>query len=125
MSAITWLLVLVGVALNASAQLLLKAATGATGPIALDWSGVTDAAPRLLSHFGWWSGLACYVASVLIWVLALSRAPVSVIYPMLSLGYIVNAVGATLFFGESLQPIKMLGIVIIIAGVFLLSESRA
>jgi multidrug transporter EmrE-like cation transporter len=124
-STITWILVLTGVALNAAAQLLLKAATGATGPIALSWTGVTSAAPRMLSHYGWWGGLACYVASVLIWVLALSRAPVSVAYPMLSLGYIVNAVAAMLLFGESLNPGKVLGIAVIILGVFILAQSHA
>lgn len=125
MSAVTWFLVVAGVMLNAAAQLLLKAATGATGPIALSWVGVTTAAPRVLSHYGWWGGLVCYAVSVLIWVLALSRAPVSVVYPMLSLGYIVNAVGATLLFGESLQPGKIAGIAVIIVGVYLLTQSRA
>lgn len=125
MSALTWMLVITGVMLNAAAQLLLKAATGSTGPIALSWVGVTAAAPRMLSHFGWWGGLACYAASVLIWVLALSRAPVSVIYPLLSLGYIVNAVAATMLFGEPLQPAKVVGIGIIIFGVYILTQSRA
>lgn len=125
MNAVTWFLVIVGVMLNAAAQLLLKAATGATGPIALSWVGVTGAAPRLLSHYGWWSGLACYAVSVLVWIFALSRAPVSVVYPLLSLGYIVNAIGATLLFGESLQPGKVVGIAIIILGVYILSQSRA
>ena len=125
MNATTWLLVIAGVMLNAAAQLLLKAATGATGPITFSWVGVTSAAPRMLSHYGWWGGLACYVVSVLIWVLALSRAPVSVVYPMLSLGYIVNAVAATLLFGESLQPTKVAGIAVIILGVYILTQSRA
>lgn len=125
MSTITWCLVIGGVMLNAAAQLLLKAATGSTGPIALSWVGLTSAAPRMLSHYGWWGGLACYVASVLIWVLALSRAPVSVIYPLLSLGYIVNAVGAALLFGESLNPSKIVGIAVIILGIYILTWSRA
>ena len=121
----TWLLVLSGVVLNAAAQLLLKAATTATGPIALSWTGVASATPRLLSHYGSWGGIACYVVSVLIWILALSRAPVSVVYPLVSIGYIVNAVGAMLLFGESLQPAKLLGIAVIILGVFILTQSPA
>lgn len=125
MNAITWILVMTGVLLNASAQLMLKAATSATGPIVLSWSGMTAATPRMLMHAGWWGGLVCYAASVLIWVLALSRAPVSVIYPMLSIGYIVNAIAAMFLFGEVLSPTKIAGIAIIVAGVCILTRSPA
>lgn len=63
--------------------------------------------------------------SVLIWILALSRAPVSVVYPLLSIGYIVNAVGATLLFGEVLEASKLAGIAVIILGVYILTRSAA
>jgi multidrug transporter EmrE-like cation transporter len=36
------------------------------------------------------------VLSVVVWILALSRVEVSVAYPMLSLGYVVNALAAWL-----------------------------
>ena len=39
-------------------------------------------------------GLACYVVSVVVWIMGLSRVPVSIAYPMLSIGYVVNAVAA-------------------------------
>ena len=42
------------------------------------------------------------VVSVVVWLLGLSRTPVSVAYPMLSLGYLLNAVAAWHLFGESL-----------------------
>ena len=125
MTAITWGLVMSGVVLNAAAQLLLKAATAATGPIALSWAGVASAAPRLLSHYGAWGGIACYVVSVLVWILALSRAPVSVLYPLVSIGYIVNAIGAMLLLGESLPLVKLIGIAVIMLGVFILTQSPA
>ncbi len=125
MTAITWGLVMSGVVLNAAAQLLLKAATAATGPIALSWAGVASAAPRLLSHYGAWGGIACYVVSVLVWILALSRAPVSVLYPLVSIGYIVNAIGAMLLLGESLPLVKLIGIAVIMLGVFILTQSSA
>jgi multidrug transporter EmrE-like cation transporter len=121
MNPLTWALVITGVTLNAAAQLLLKAATHATGPIAVSWDGVAAAVPRMLVQTGWWGGLACYAASVVVWVLALSRAPVSVLYPLLSIGYIVNAIGAALLFGEALPPLKIVGITVIILGVWILS----
>ena len=99
MTPLTWVLVISGVLLNAAAQLLLKWATSATGPIALSWAGLTNATPRLLAHYGLWSGIACYGISVIVWIVALSRAQVSTVYPLLSIGYIVNAVGAALLLG--------------------------
>jgi multidrug transporter EmrE-like cation transporter len=125
MTPLTWILVISGVLLNAAAQLLLKWATGATGPIALSWDGLTSATPRLLAHFGLWSGITCYVISVVVWILALSRAQVSTVYPLLSIGYIVNAIGATLLLGEALPVSKVAGIAIIISGVFLLTQSHS
>ena len=68
-------------------------------------------------------GLACYVVSVVVWIMALSRVPVSVAYPMLSVGYIVNAVAAWLLFGESLTAQKLVGIAFIVVGVFLVARS--
>ncbi len=54
-----------------------------------------------------------------------SRAPVSVVYPLLSIGYIVNAIAAAALFQESLAPGKLLGIAVIILGVFILTQSHA
>ena len=61
----------------------------------------------------------------MIWVVALSRAPVSIVYPMLSLGYIVNALAAMVLFDEPLSAGKVAGILIIILGVYVLTQSRA
>src|SRR5260364_297855 len=89
--------ILIGVLLNASAQLLLKA-----GVIA---------------------GLVCYAASLMVWIMGLSRVDVSIAYPMLSLGYVVNALLAALFFGEALTLQRSAGILIILLGVYVLARS--
>jgi multidrug transporter EmrE-like cation transporter len=69
-------------------------------------------------------GLCLYVMSVGVWLLVLSRVQVSFAYPMLSIGYIVNAIAANYFFGEPLTSMRMLGIFIIIAGVYLVAQSN-
>jgi multidrug transporter EmrE-like cation transporter len=61
--------------------------------------------------------------SVVVWILALSRVPVSVAYPLLSIGYVVNAVAAWMLFGESLSAQKLIGIGFIVVGVFLVARS--
>jgi len=122
MTLIAFALILTGVLLNACAQLLLKAGTNAIGHIEFTGTGIWAVAPRLMFEPHILGGLACYAFSVVVWIGALSRTPVRVAYPMLSIGYIVNAVAAWALFGEVVTPTKLLGIGIIIAGVVLLAR---
>jgi len=48
---------------------------------------------------------------------------VSVAYPMLSIGYIVNALAAWWLFGESRGAQKLVGIGFIVVGVYLVARS--
>ena len=112
-------LILTGVLLNAVAQLALKASVAGMGAIGLE----PQAAAQLLREPWLWLGLACYGVSVGVWILALSRVDVSIAYPMLSIGYVVNALAAWALFGEVLSAGKLAGIGIIILGVFVLARS--
>ena len=123
MTPLTFSLVLLGVLLNAAAQLLLKAGTTRVGEFAFSLDNVLPVGARLAASPYIAGGLACYVVSVVVWILALSRVPVSVAYPMLSVGYIVNAVAAWYLFGEALGMQKLVGIGFIIVGVFLVARS--
>jgi len=58
-----------------------------------------------------------------VWVVALSKVPVSIAYPMLSIGYVVNAVAAYYLLGESITPLRLAGIGVIILGVFMVARS--
>jgi multidrug transporter EmrE-like cation transporter len=124
MKPLIWSLVLGGVALNALAQLLLKAATRISGPLVSDHGqlGWHNSAV-LFTTVPFWCGLACYGISLLLWLGALSRVPVSIAYPMLSIGYVVNAAAAALLFDEPLTSTKVGGIGLIIAGVVVVSRS--
>ncbi len=122
MTALTLALILTGVSLNAVAQLALKASVRHMGPIAVSLGGALPVAMRLIIEPALWLGLGCYVISVVFWLLALSRVDVSVAYPMLSLGYVLNAVLAWWLFGEAMGPLKLAGIGIIIFGVFVLAK---
>jgi multidrug transporter EmrE-like cation transporter len=123
MTAITWALLLGGVLLNAVAQLLLKAATRSSGVLISDSGAVSwSAAALLLKATPLWLGLTCYGVSVILWLGALSRVPVSIAYPMLSVGYIVNAFAAAMLFGEALTSGKIMGIALIVGGVVVLAR---
>jgi multidrug transporter EmrE-like cation transporter len=123
MNAMTFALVLAGVLLNAAAQLALKATVRDTGAIELSAAAALPTAMRLSAEPWLWFGLTCYVISVVVWILALSRVDVSIAYPMLSLGYIVNALAAWAWLGEAMNPAKVVGIGIIILGVFVLARA--
>lgn len=123
---VTWVLILTGVGLNAAAQLLLKFATK---PLALfsrfGMDTLVASVFVLCKSPPFWGGMFCYGASVCVWLAALSKAPVSTAYPMLSIGYILVAWASVMWLGETLSPAKILGIVLICAGVVLVSRSSA
>jgi multidrug transporter EmrE-like cation transporter len=116
-------LVLTGVLLNAIAQLLLKAGAGALNGIELRPANAVLIAGRLLVNAPIIAGLCCYVLSVVVWILALARVEVSVAYPMLSLGYVVNALAAWWLFDENLGGARVAGIAVILVGVWLVARS--
>jgi multidrug transporter EmrE-like cation transporter len=124
MTLITWVLILTGVGLNAAAQLLLKAATRPLSAFTV-FNGDTlmRSIGVLAISVPFWMGMMCYAASVCVWLAALSKAPVSVAYPMLSLGYVVVAAVSAMWLGEALSLAKVLGIALICAGVLLVSRS--
>jgi multidrug transporter EmrE-like cation transporter len=123
MNAISFSLILTGVLLNAAAQLLLKAGTNAIGHFDFQFANIVPIGLKVALQPHILGGLCCYVISVVVWILALSRVPVSVAYPMLSIGYVVNAFIAWQWMGEALAAQKLFGIGFIIIGVFLVARS--
>ncbi|MEO8599382.1 MAG: EamA family transporter [Burkholderiaceae bacterium] len=115
--------IFVGICLNAVAQLLLKAGTNAVGAIHLTAENWFDTAIKLATQLPIIAGLTCYVISVVVWIIGLSRVDVTIAYPLLSLGYIINAIGAWYFLGEMVSAQRILAIGVIIVGVILLTRS--
>lgn len=123
MNALSFSLVLCGVLLNAAAQLLLKAGTNAIGAFEFSQENILPVGWKLASEPHIITGLACYVVSVVVWIMALSRVEVSIAYPMLSIGYVVNAIAAWYLFGEAVTMMRLTGIGFIIIGVFIVARS--
>ena len=123
MTTISFSLILLGVLLNAGAQLLLKAGTNTVGPFEFTLANAMPMGIKLASQPPILIGLACYVVSVIVWIMALSRVQVSIAYPMLSIGYVVNAVLAWMLFGEDLNAQRWIGIGFIVIGVYLVARS--
>jgi len=123
MSLVSLSLILTGVLLNAAAQLLLKAGVIAVGHFEFKLSNLFSIGGQILRQPYILGGFASYAISVVVWILALSRVPVSVAYPMLSIGYVINAIMAWWLFGESLHAQKLIGIAFVCLGVILLARS--
>jgi multidrug transporter EmrE-like cation transporter len=116
-------LILFGVLLNASAQLAIKQGMKNIGffdfrlenciPVLLS----AAISPYILA------GLSCYVISVVVWMMVLSRVEVSYAYPLLSIGYIVTAMAGWLLFNESMNSSRWIGILVICLGVWLITRT--
>jgi drug/metabolite transporter (DMT)-like permease len=69
-----------------------------------------------------WLALVAYGTSLVVWIIGLSRVPVSQAYPVLSVGYVIAALAAWTLLGETMSLSRWLGIVVIMSGVWLISR---
>jgi len=108
-------LIVLGVLLNAGAQIFLKKGLQAAGGMQLEAGPLL----RLMLQPGILGGLACYAISVIVWLGALSMVEVNYAYPFLALGFIANALMAQWFLGEHIPGIRWVALAVIVAGVAL------
>ena len=66
------------------------------------------------------AGIGAYLVSAVFFVFGLKQGELSVLYPMVSVGYIWTMLWSRLFFGEPLTRAKVLGLALILVGVALL-----
>ena len=63
------------------------------------------------------------VISSFTWLLALSKANLSFAFPFLSIGYVIVSILSWYFFGDNLSSFRLLGLGIIVGGVFFMSRT--
>jgi drug/metabolite transporter (DMT)-like permease len=112
-----------GVLLNAFAQLALKASTDVTGPLVGGEGSIVRRLLELASVPWLWVALSLYGVSVIVWLIGLSRVPVSQAYPLLSLGYVIMIGLAWWLFGEVPTVQRVVGVLVIMFGVVLVARS--
>ncbi|MHB1340725.1 MAG: DMT family transporter [Coriobacteriia bacterium] len=104
------------VTFGAVGQLLMKAGTtglASEGAFAVLGSALTR--PQVLL------GLTAYVLSSVMWLVVLSRLDLAAVYPLGSTSYAIVVV-ASWALGEAVGPLRWLGVVLIVAGVVLVSS---
>jgi len=119
------LALVVALVLNATANLMIRA--GAKG-IAAKHPG--EAAVPLLAALkaavvNPWiiGGVVCFALNLAAYSYALTKLPVSTAYPiMVSVGYAIIVCGAAVWFSEKLSPWQIVGVVVILTGVWLVAS---
>ena len=112
-----WLILILGIAANASASVLVKMAM--LPPRQLPSLSNPMAA---LGNWPFWLGLGLYGAAFLLYALALTRLPLNVAHPVLTSGAIATvALLSVLIFREQFYWTTGVGILLVIAGVVLIS----
>jgi len=66
-------------------------------------------------------GVAFYLLSSFFFVLGVREGELTILYPMVSLGYVFTLVWSRLFFREAITRNKFMGIGLVLAGIVLLS----
>lgn len=116
-------LIILGVLLNAAAQLVLKQGMLNIGYFDFKLKNLSHVFLAAITSPFIFAGMICYAVSVIVWLLVLSRVEVSYAYPLLSIGYIVTALAGYYFFNESMSMIRWAGIIVICFGVWLITKT--
>lgn len=117
------ILIITGVSLNAIAQIFLKKGMLTLGYFEFTASNIVSLPLKMLSSLPLWMGIFCYLLSIGLWLLVLSRVEVSYAYPFLSLGYILTTFLAYFYLGENINLYRAFGIFCICIGLFSISRS--
>lgn len=101
----TFMLLIGGALFAASGTLMLK--TGATGR--------TEILEFINIYV--FVGLSLYGLGSVLWIFAMSREPLSVVYPFTALSFVLVLLGAVLFQGERPSLLNLVGVVIVLVGI--------
>ena len=116
-----WLILIIGIAANASASVLVKMAMMPPRKfpsLSAPWAA--------LSNWPFWLGLGLYGAAFLLYAAALVRLPLNVAHPVLTSGAVAAvALLAVLIFKEPFHWTTGAGILMVIAGVALITARVA
>jgi len=112
-----WLILLLGIVANASASVLVKLAMMPPRKFPS-----LDKPLAALQNWPFWLGLGLYGAAFLLYAAALVRLPLNVAHPILTAGAVATvALFSLLIFRETFHWTTGAGIVLVIAGVALIT----
>jgi drug/metabolite transporter (DMT)-like permease len=77
--------------------------------------------PALATNWKLAVGLSLYLVSTVFWIKGIAHGEISVLFPLVSLGYLWTTLWSKLFFGEAITRAKLTGLALILAGCALLN----
>jgi drug/metabolite transporter (DMT)-like permease len=117
-------LILLSISLSAIAQVLFKFGMSSVAVRqALAAGSPMQAAIAVFLSAGVLGGLSLYGIGTVLWLGVLSRTEVSQAYPFVGLGFVLTALIGYFLFGDALGPLRIVGIALVVAGIFLISRS--
>ncbi|MBI2305600.1 MAG: EamA family transporter [Chloroflexi bacterium] len=123
MMFVSVLLLLVAIFFSVTGELLLKMGMNKVGLLAFNLDTFLPTLVRTFTTSYIILGLSSIVVSLIFWLSVLSRVPLSVAYPMVSLSYLLVVVGSWIFLGEHVNLMRIVGVGVIMMGVFVVSRS--
>lgn len=115
--------ILISVLLAVTGQLLLKQETIKLGLVNLNFHNMILLAIQSFTRPLVILSIFCYGVSYLFWIIALMKVDLSYAYPLFSLSYVLILFFSWIFFKEHISLARLLGMVIIISGIYLISRS--
>jgi drug/metabolite transporter (DMT)-like permease len=112
--------ILISVLTSTAGQLLLKKGMNDMGSITLSLNQFLSTTWKMITNPYVFIGLAIYFAGTVFWLAALSRLDLSYAYPFASLSYVIMLVASWLMFDEKITLSRILGTIVIGAGVLLI-----
>jgi len=99
---------------------IILASTALTSAAQLFYKVAVPRLPDIITNWPLIAGLFCYGLSAGLFVVALRKEDVGVLYPVFATSYIWVGLGAWRLFGESLSVLKVVGMVVVVLGVGLI-----
>jgi drug/metabolite transporter (DMT)-like permease len=119
----TALFIAISICAGVSGQLVLKRGMTQIGAQSVSASTLFDLLSRIALSPWIILGMGIYVAGTFFWLMVLSRVELSFAYPMTSMSYILIVLSSWYLLGESISPLRIAGVITIIAGVSLIAQS--
>ena len=116
-----FLLILASVSLSALAQLALK--MGTTAAASARTTGVGGEVGGLIQSPRILVGLGLYGIGALLWLFVLGRAPLSLAYPFVGMGFILTMLAGAFWLNESVSIARIAGTLLIATGCVLVARS--
>ena len=99
---------------------------GSFGAVFLKWGAgrISRDLKSLLFNWRLAAGVAMYLISTVFYLMALRKGELSLLFPMVSLGYVWTLLWSKLFFAEPFSRRKIGGLALIFAGLVVLNLGR-